>query len=139
MYFSTIIFIIIMCLLRVLLCIKVLLELIGMFEEKKWSVMKLQSRNRGMRNVIKIESESRESNGHENSKRIVRVQQQVVCGVVMLLGPRCAKRKTWINAKKRVTGVNHAQHGHTTRTASCMTKNYRVWIYFDWKILLSTE
>ncbi|WMV57245.1 hypothetical protein MTR67_050630 [Solanum verrucosum] len=86
--------------------------------------MKLQSWNRGMRTMIKIESENQESNGHKNIKRIARVQQQAVCVAVMLPGPRCAKRKTWIKAKKIVTAVNRAQHGHTTHLASCMNKNY---------------
>ena len=78
--------------------------------------MELLSRNRGMRNMIKIESEIQESNGHTKYQENCDSSQQVACGLIMLQGFCCIKRKTWIKAKKEVTGVNC---GRTTHPCSC--------------------
>ena len=62
----------------------------------------------------------------QNIKKIVTVLQQVACGLIMLQGFCCIKRKTWIKAKKEVTGVNC---GRTTHPCSCG-------IFEKWEIIL---
>ena len=85
--------------------------------------MELQSRNRGMSNVIKIEFEIQESNGHTKYQENCDSSTTSPCGAIMISGLCCIKRKTWIKAKKGVIDVNCGHITHPVGKDKALTKN----------------